>query len=231
VLCLDARADTFRRTLVAAVALAAVIAFATPAQAARCGKSYSYAGLVSARPANGVRATLEALTVPRVSSGHVAGWVGVGGPGAGPNGETEWIQVGYSGLHGGESHLYYEVTPPNGAPRYVAVDLHVRPGERHTVAVHEVRGRRDWWRVRVDGRPVSAPVYLPGSHGRWRPVATAESWNAGTGWCNGFAYRFSRVYVSTRSNLRWRRLRPGYTLQDPGYRIARARAGFVARTR
>jgi len=229
---LDVRGGThLHRTILAAVVLATALALAAPAQAARCGKTYSYAGLVSARPANGVRATIEALTAPRVSSGHVAGWVGVGGVGAGPNGETEWIQVGYSGLDGGESHLYYEVTPPNGATRYVTVDREIRPGERHTVAVHEVRGRRAWWRVRVDGRPVGAPVHLPGSHGRWHPVATAESWNAGTGSCNGLAYRFSRVYTSTRSNQRWRRLQPGYTLQDPGYRIARARAGFVARTR
>ena len=36
------------------------------------------------------------LDTPAVagSSSHVAGWVGVGGPGLGPHGEDEWLQVG-----------------------------------------------------------------------------------------------------------------------------------------
>jgi hypothetical protein len=216
--------------LLVALAVATVPAFAGPAHAG-CTKTYSYAGLVSVRPAHGVRATLEALSIPRVSSGHVAGWVGVGGVGAGPRGETEWIQVGYSGLFGGQSQLYYEVTPPNRPPRYTAIDPDLNPGERHTIAVHEVPTRRDWWRVRVDGRPVGAPVHLPGSHGRWRPIATAESWNAGDGRCNAFAYRFSNLRVATRPNRRWRPFEPGQTLQDPGYRVARSQAGFIARAR
>ncbi|MDQ3859595.1 MAG: hypothetical protein M3327_14320 [Actinomycetota bacterium] len=229
---LEARLATrLRRTILLALALASAPVLAAPAHAARCAKSYSYAGVVSARSAHGVRATIEALSVPRVSSGHVAGWVGVGGVGAGPHGETEWIQVGYSGLYGGKSQLYYEVTPPNGRTRYIAVDPDLEPGERHTVAVHEMQGRRDWWRVRVDGRSVGVPVHLPGSHGRWRPVATAESWNAGNRSCNGFAYRFSHVGVALRPNSRWRPFEPGYKLEDPGYRVARARAGFVASAR
>lgn len=220
-----------RRAILAALVAAAAAGVPAAADAARCSKAYSYAGLVSADRAHGVRATIQALAVPRVKWGHVAGWVGVGGVGAGPSGETEWIQVGYSGFYGGTSQLYYEVTPPNGDPRYVAVLASVRPGERHTVAVREIANRPEWWTVRVDGRAVGSPVHLPGSHGAWRPVATAESWNAGKGQCNAFAYRFSNVRIATRPNGRWRQFRSSYALQDPGYRVARRSGGFVARAR
>ena len=215
--------------LVSTVAAASLFA-GTASAAASCGSaSYSYAGLVHANPGHGVRATLTALMAPNVAMGHVAGWVGVGGVGAGPNGETEWIQVGLSGFSGGQSSLYYEITRPGGASRYTAVIPDVAPGEAHTVAVLEMFGRRDWWRVWVDRRPVSDPVYLPGSHGRWEPMATAESWNAGTRKCNRFKYLFENVKVAGAPGGGWRQLAAGYTLEDPGYRVVgRTLAGFTA---
>ena len=231
----DARAQTVRTSrlarwlaaLLLTAALSALFASAAPA-AARCAKTYSYAGLVSSRTGYGVRATLTPLALPTVVSGHVAGWVGVGGVGAGPKGETEWIQVGYSGFAGGESKLYYEVTLPGRQPRYTEVDAHVAAGERHRVAVVETATRRNVWRVWVDGRAVSRGFYLPGSHGRWQPVATSESWNEGDGTCNGFAYRFSRIAVATRPGDAWRAFAVGYELEDPGYRVTRTDTGFVA---
>lgn len=219
-----------RFALVAAAALA-LATLVAPSAAAYCGKTYSYAGVVSARPGYGVATTLTALAVPSVAWGHVAGWVGVGGRGAGANGETAWLQVGYSGFYGGESKLYYEATLPRRSPRYTEVDPHVRPGESHRIAVVEVRGRRDFWRVWVDRRPVSEPFYLPGSHGRWRPMAMAESWNAGMGACNRLAYRFSRLMVAASPGGRWRRFRAAYELEDPGYQVRRTRAGFIALAR
>ena len=174
--------------------------------------------------------TLTTLSSPRVLWGHVAAWVGVGGVGQGPNGTTEWIQVGFNGLYGGENKLYYEVTQPGGRPQYTPI-RDVASGDSHRVGVREMRGRRSWWRVWVDGRPVSPPIHLPGSHRRWRPVATAESWNAGMQTCNGLAYRFARTTVATRPGGRWRSLRPGQTLRDPGYATVRPHPTFVARTR
>jgi len=47
-----------------------------------------------------VRATITALRQPSVSAGHAAGWIGVGGPGAGPNGEAMWLQTGVAALPG-----------------------------------------------------------------------------------------------------------------------------------
>ncbi len=53
-----------------------------------CGTAdgYSYAGLASPSHAFGIGATVTPMGPFNVLSGHVAGWVGVGGPGEGPNG-------------------------------------------------------------------------------------------------------------------------------------------------
>ena len=114
---------------------------------------------------------------------------------------------------------------------YVAVRPTVDPGRRFRVAVLEVPRRPHWWQVWVDGRPVSEPVKLPGSHGRWQPMAMSESWNRGVPSCNGFAYRFSGVQVARRPGTGWQRLRNAYRLADRGYRVAaRTPTGFVARS-
>ena len=191
--------------------------------------AYAYAGVYQPRAAHGVAATLTALSVPRVDSGHVAGWVGVGGPGAGPRGEDEWIQVGYSGFPGGESKLYYEVTRPRSGTRYFEVDARVEVGERHRVAVLEMRRRHNWWRVWIDGRAASAPVHLPGSHRAWQPMAIGESWNGGTQGCNGFSYRFGRVMAAARPGGGWRPFAERRKLEEPGYRVVTLARSFIAR--
>ena len=76
--------------------LAALAFFLSPAgatsDALACGSGthgsagYAYAGLQSKRVGSGVRATITALRPPAVAAGHAAGWIGIGGPGAGPNG-------------------------------------------------------------------------------------------------------------------------------------------------
>lgn len=214
--------------LVAALAVCAFFASGAAAARTHCAKSYSYAGLIGARASHGVRTKLTVVKDPDVRNGHVAGWVGVGGAGLGPNGTTEWIQVGYSGYSWEDSTLYYEVTRPYGYPTYTAVQK-VEPGESHRVGVAEMRKRRNWWRVWVDGRAVSKPIYLPGSHGTWEPVATAESWNADSGRCNSFAYRFSHVAYATRPNRGWKLMKDAMKLEDTGYRVRRSEGGFTAR--
>lgn len=203
---------------------------AAPAEASStCGRAaYAYAGVYQPHPGHGIAATLTALAAPQVAAGHVAGWVGVGGPNAGPNGEAAWIQVGYSGFQGGRSELYYEVTRPGAGTRYFEVDREVLVGETHRVAVAEVRGRPGRWRVWVDGRPASRAVRLPGSHGRWQPMAMGESWNGGTSACNAFSYRFARVRVAARPGV-WRRLSERRKLEDPGYRVVSLERAFVSR--
>ena len=71
----------------------------------------------------------------------------------------------------------------------------------------------------VDDHAVGDPVYLPGSHGAWRPMATTETWGAGSFVCNRFSYRFGSVSVATRPCGGWQRLRSHYTFQNHGYRI------------
>jgi hypothetical protein len=151
---------------------------------------------------------------PSVEAGHVAGWVGVGGPGQGANGEDAWIQAGIASLEGMDPVIYAEITQGSGAPDFFLVEEGVALGRPHKVAVLEMSGRPGWWRVWVDGQVVTDPVRLRGSSGRWAPIATAESWNAGTAACNAFGFRFERVSVSYGGGGSWRPFVSGHKFQD-----------------
>ena len=77
-----------------------------------------------------------------------------------------------------------------------------------------------WRDVRAGGasgwtvRPVTEPVRMRGSSGRWAPIATAESWNGGTAACNAFGFRFERVSVSYGGGGSWRPFVPGHRFLD-----------------
>lgn len=210
-----------RLAAASAVAVAALVA----AQAAlACGNSggYSYAGMAAPSRAFGITATVTPLGGFQVLAGHVAGWVGVGGPGLGPNGTDEWLQVGFSGfpeLSGND--LYYEVARPNGQPAYHQLATGVPSGKPVRLAVLEMHKRPGFWRVWVDRRPASQPIYLPGSHGRWAPIATAESWDGGSGGiCNDFLYRFRGVSIAGFPGGGWKQLLTGERIGSPSTRLA-----------
>ena len=190
-------------------------------RALACGVSpYEYAGLQSDNTANGVSATLTATTQPNVSSGHVGGWIGVGGTGAGPNGTAEWLQTGLVAFSADQtSHMYYEVTAAGSQPQYVEIAASVQTGDAHNFSVLEMSKRKSWWRVFVDNQPVSPPIHLLGSHGVWFPQAVAENWNGGAGACNTYGYRFSNVTLATGKSDIWHPLANAYTFHDPGYGI------------
>ena len=204
------RARPLLAALVGASALAALVGASTTASAGRAcaagtnAGGYSYAGHQASYHGHGVRATIALTRTPSVEAGHVAGWVGVGGPRQGPNGEDEWIQAGIAAMPGAEPFLYAEVTRGSGAPEFLPVDGEVAVGRSHRIAVLETSARSGWWRVWVDGQPATDPIELAGSSGRWAPIATAESWNAGTAACNAFAFRFERVSVSYGGGGSWR---------------------------
>jgi hypothetical protein len=210
-----------RHVLVVLVVAAAVAAFAgtsTRATAARACRSgthdgYSYAGHQATQRGHGVRATITMTRTPSVAAGHVAGWVGVGGPGQGANGEDTWIQAGIASMPGVAPVLYAEITRGGRAPHFVSLGEGIRTGESHDLAVLELAGRPGWWSVSVDGRAVTSPAHLRGSSGRWAPIATAESWNAGTVACNSFAFRFERVSVSSGGRS-WRPFVSGHRFLD-----------------
>jgi hypothetical protein len=197
-----------------------------------CGaKELSYAGLQSENTAHGVSAMLAPLAFPTVSDGHVGGWIGVGGTEAGPGGTAEWLQVGLASFAPDNSiHLYYEVTIA-GQSRYHELASNVQPGEKHKLAVLEIRKHNAWWRVWVDNRPVTKPIHLPGSHGSWYPQALAENWNGGTGTCNAYAYRFSDVKLAQANGGVWQPLKGRYLFEDAGYQVvetSRVPSNFVA---
>ena len=182
-------------------------------------QGYAYAGLQSKRVGSGVRATITALRQPSVAAGHAAGWIGVGGPGAGPKGETMWLQTGVAALPGTPLMVYAEITRAGREPAFVPLHQDVAVGESHRLAVLEMSRRPGVWRVWLDGQPVTDPIVLPGSHRRWEPLATAESWNGGVATCNGFGFRFERVGVARSLGGSWETFTPGYTFRDRGYAV------------
>ena len=201
--------------------LAASVADGRSSRSNACGvQEYSYAGLQSETKAHGVGATLVPLETPAVSAGHVGAWIGVGGPGAGPNGSTEWIQIGFSAFHADAlSRIYYEVAVPGEDPRYVELDAGVKPGEKHRFKVLEMARRKGWWRVWLDGKAVSPAIHLPGSHGAWYSQAVAQSWNGEVNACNKFHYRFSNVRLARSDGGDWKPLKQSIAFHDPGYRL------------
>src|SRR5579884_3546614 len=172
----------FPRLLLLTAAVGAV-ALGGATRALACGSGgYSYAGLGAQSRAAGISATVTPLGPFDVLDGHVAGWVGVGGPHEGPGGSDEWLQIGLSGFPGvAGSDVYYDVALPHHAPAYHEVATNLPVGTSVEVTVLELRARPDWWRVWLNGKPVSRPIRLPQSHDRWTPIATAESWDGGTG--------------------------------------------------
>ena len=221
-----------RRLLFLAATVAALLLGASRALACGTSAGYSYAGVAAPAKAFGISASVTPMGGFNVLAGHVAGWVGVGGPGKGPRGSDEWLQVGFSGfptLSGND--LYYELTLPNGRPSYHQIAANLPFGQPARFAVLELHGRKDWWRVWVNGKPATAPIHLPASHGRWAPIATAESWDGGTnGACNGFLYRFDRVSIAAAPGGRWRPLAGALDITSNGTRIQRnnGEGSFVA---
>jgi hypothetical protein len=216
-------AQTSRR-LIAVTVIAVGALFAAPLALA-CGTGgYSYAGVASSSHAFGIGATVTPLAGFNVRSGHVAGWVGVGGPRLGPNGADEWLQVGFSGFPDmAGNDLYYELALPGKQPTYHQIAGNLPIGKAARIAVLEMHKRPNVWRIWVNGTPASQPIYLPGSHGRWSPIATAESWDGGSaGSCNGFLYRFHRVSIARVPGGGWQQLAGGYPINSSSTRLARS---------
>jgi len=215
-----------RRLLFLAATVAALLLGASRALACGTSAGYSYAGVAAPAKAFGISASVTPMGGFDVMAGHVAGWVGVGGPGKGPRGSDEWLQVGFSGfptLSGND--LYYELTLPNGRPSYHQIAANLPFGRPARFAVLEVHGRKDWWRVWVNGKPATGPIHLPASHGRWAPIATAEAWDGGSGVCNGFLYRFRQVSVARTPGGNWTPLVGGAPITSSSTKLSRRTGG------
>jgi hypothetical protein len=106
---------------------------------------------------------------------------------------------------------------------------HVPVGKVFHVAVLEAQTHPGSWQVWVNGRAATSRMFLPGSHGAWRPVATAESWNGDVaGTCNGYAFRFGQVRVATRPGGTWQPMLGSSVLSAPGYYLHRQRDALLA---
>lgn len=230
--------QSIRLIAVATATLAAACATAVPARAApgaaTCGEgAYAYAGMGNRELVSGVSATIAPTAVPSVRDGHVDGWVGVGGPGAGPNGADEWIQVGLTSVPNEPlNRIYYEIVRPGRPDVTHWLRANVRVGEQHTFAVREIAGRPSTWRVWLDGSPASAPIFLPSSHARWTAQAVGESWAGATsGPCNTYAYAFGSVVFASARNGGWSPFRRVDSYQDANYRLVRhSPSSFLARS-
>ena len=97
--------------------------------------------------------------------------------------------------------VYAEITRGGRDPVFVPLLQNVEVGESHNVAVIEMSGRPNYWRVWLDGTAVTKPILLENSTKRWRPIATAESWNGNRAVCNRFGFRFDGV--ARRRRDRW----------------------------
>jgi hypothetical protein len=220
---------TRARIALLAGVLALAAAALTPAALA-CPRGYSYAGLYSPSKASGIAATISMLDEPAAfgASGHVAAWVGVGGPGLGPQGEDEWLQVGLATFgDSSDGRLYYELARPGQAPQYTELASGIRPGQRLRVAVLELPFAPDTWIV-ASPAGIAGPFYLPRSHLAWEPIATAESYAAGTS-CNRYAYHFGGLQLA-KTDGRWGTMRRPSTLEDPGWRVRRHGASSFTAT-
>jgi hypothetical protein len=236
-----------RRTAVsrlgAFAAVAAVFAawFALPASSARpasthrttsCWSGYSYDGVQSPTRAYGVGATITLQRPSQVTDGHVAAWIGVGGAGMGPGGSDEWIQAGIAHEADGTDALYYEYKRPGDAQATLVQLQDAYPGVPYSLFVYERAAQRDAWRVMLNGVKVSDPIVLPGSHGAFQPVATAENWDGGvTGACNGYAFDFSSLAIRTDWGGAWQPFDTSRALHDPAYELALRPSGFTASSR
>ena len=233
------------RSLVAALVglllVGALVGATTSATAGRAclgaasAEGYSYAGHQSTYTGHGVRATIQLTRVPEIEAGHVAGWIGVGGPGQGANGGDAWIQTGIASMPGLQPMVYAEITQEGREPEFIALDEGVQVGESHRLAVLEVAGRKGWWRIWLDGEPATAPIRMRGSSGRWAPIATAESWNGRSAACNAFGFRFERVSVSYGGGGSWRPFVSGHRFLGGGNQLrglaaAPAQSGVYRRT-
>jgi hypothetical protein len=94
-----------------------------------------------------------------------------------------------------------------------------------------MHNRPDFWRVWLNHKPVSPPIRLPGSDMAWSPIATAESWDGGTGGtCNTFLYRFRQVSIARASGGGWHPLNDAYPIRSATTRVQHTRgsAAFFA---
>ncbi len=223
-----------RISRIAAATAAAGVAMLWTTAALACGSGgYSYAGIQSRhRSVRDRRAAHPASRCPPPPSHPDTSPAGSASaaPAKGRKDRT-------SGSRSGSPHfptlsareLYYELTLPGSKPTYHQLAPEWPFDKPVRIALLEMRARPNHWRVWVNGGAVTAPIALPASHGRFRPMATAESHDVGTATCNTFLYRFHHVTIARAPGGGWRPLNRGYPISDPATRLRQDdRGAFLA---
>lgn len=220
--------------VLAACALGSASATGT-STAANCQDylGYSYGTFQTGGRVHGIAATIRELKPAVVLHGHIAGWVGFGEPHDGPHGADEWLQVGLNATdadNGVAGYLYYEVYAPGVSQHYHEIAAAVPVGEAHRVALLEVRGRPNHWRVWVDGRPVSPAIAMPHTGAGWISEVSGENWDGGVGGtCNGFSFAVDQVKTAAAPGGSWKTIGRGLTVNNAPYRIRQwAPGNFIA---
>jgi hypothetical protein len=205
---------------------AVLLALGVPSRAAGVG-DYSYTGVTSNAVVGGVGATVVVQEAARVPAGHVAAWVGVGGPGLGAGGLDEWIQAGVVVFdRGSTGRVFFEIA--RGVRVRLGFAQEVGVGARLRFQVLEDLSRPGWWQAWVDGVPVGPPVFLPGSHGAWRAQVMAEDWISSAGGCNSFSFGFGGLNVRASGSSLQEPLTDSTPFTQGGVRSSRSENGFRA---
>jgi hypothetical protein len=207
-----------RLLLISAAVAGAALGSAAHALAGGNSEGYSYGGVRGSSNVYGVSARVAQLSAFDFLSGHVAGWVGVGGHG--PHGSNEWLRVGLSAFPGNTgSDVYYEVQIPGRYPTYHEVSTGVAVGTYTEVTVVEMHNRPNWWRVWVNHKPVSPPIRLPGSHEGLTATAKSECWDGGTGGMCNDSYSFRNLSIARAPGGDWQQLTDGQPVPSSATRI------------
>jgi hypothetical protein len=196
-----------RLLLLSAAVACVALGGATHALAGGDSDGYSRTTIGASSNAYGISARIAQLYAPDILSGHVAGWVGVGGRGQGHYGSNEWLRVGSATYPGLTGDIFYEVALPGRSPTYHQVSTGVALGAYTKLTVLEMHNRPNLWRVWVNHKPVSPPIRLPMSHDGLTATAKSECWAGGAGGvCNDFPYSFRDVSIARAPGADWQRL-------------------------
>ncbi len=182
-------------------------------------KGYAYAGHQATTVAHGVRATITPTAAPNVTVGarRRMGRRRRTGPGC----ERRHALAAGRGRRRCPTRRRWSTPRSPAAARRRSSCRCVEGRARRREPPG--RGARDVGAGRTGGACGSTarrddPILLPHSSDRWRPIATAESWNGGQAVCNSFAFRFDGVGVAPVDRRLVATVRPRVQVPGPGVR-------------
>jgi hypothetical protein len=172
--------------------------------------NYSYGGVSFPNASHGIRAQITISSPPHVENGHLAAWIGIGGEGMGESGSDEWLQAGLASQKtetGGLIHYLYIETATGGAAAKETFIQNAEIGKSYLISILEVKNRPGWWRVWLNGEPISEPYHLSFSQylsPSPPPQVFAESWIETPQACNHFNYKFTHIAMAYQPGGAWK---------------------------